>query len=378
VAHAVTEPLVIAHVLAPAAAGGLERVVEGLAAGHGARGHDVHVIEVFERGGPVTPLSLGQALGVTQHVLALPRRRYDRERAAVAALCRRIGARIMHTHGYRPDVVDAPAAGRSGCRSVTTVHGFTGGGTKNRLFEWLQVRAIRRLDAVVTVSRLLGEQLAARGVPRARLHVIPNAWSGSARAPLERAEARRALGVPLEGPCIGWVGRLSAEKAPDVLLDALERLPERPWTAAVVGAGPLLGDLRDRAMRAGLGGRVVWCGHVPDAARLFRAFDIFVLSSRTEGTPIALFEAMAARVPAIVTRVGGVPEVVSERDAWLVPPEDGAALAAALGEALARPDLAEQRAATAHGRLAAEFAPAPWLDRYEALYRALLAPPRAA
>jgi len=365
----VSGPLVIAHVVAPAAVGGLERVVCALAQGHAARGHAVHVLSVFDRGGSVTPLPLDGTPGVTQHVLEVARRRYDRERADVAALCRRLGVQVLHTHGYRPDVVDAPVARALGIPAVTTVHGFTGGGWKNRLFERLQVRAYRHFDGVVAVSRLLQAQLAARGVPAGRLHCIPNAWAGSRVPLLDRGAARRALGAPGSGPCIGWVGRLSGEKGPDVLLDALALVTDLPWRAAIIGTGREAAALRRRADALGLAERVVWCGDVADAARCYPAFDVFVLSSRTEGTPIVLFEAMAAVVPVVATRVGGIPDVVDEAQALLVPPEDPRALGAALRAALADPAAAALRAAAAQQRLARDFAAGPWLDRYEMLYR---------
>jgi glycosyltransferase involved in cell wall biosynthesis len=362
--------LVVLHVLAPAPFGGLERVVAALATGHGARGLDVHVAGVFEGGGRVTPLPIDGAPGVTQHILTIPRRRYDIERRDVAALGRAIGASILHTHGYRPDVVDAPLARRLGARCVTTVHGFTGGGLKNRLFERLQVRAFHRMDAVVAVSRLLATQLAARGVPPARLHVIPNAWAGLGAPPEDRAAARAALGVARDVPVVGWVGRLSREKAADVLLEALPHVGGA-WHAVFVGTGPEQPRLEARAAALGLAQRITWRGDMPQAGRYFPAFDVFVLSSRTEGTPIALFEAMAAGVPVVATRVGGVPDVVTEREAWLVPPEHAGALAAAVQEALDRPVPAAARAAAARTRLDAAFGAAAWLDRYESLYRSL-------
>jgi glycosyltransferase involved in cell wall biosynthesis len=110
---------------------------------------------------------------------------------------------------------------------------------------------------------------------------------------------------------------------------------------------------------------------VVEAAALFPAFDMFVLSSRTEGTPMALFEAMAAGVPVVATAVGGVPQVVSPAEALLVPPDDPANLAAGIREVLSNPDAAHARACAARRRLEREFAVQPWLARYDMLYDTL-------
>src|SRR5437879_13039717 len=91
-----------------------------------------------------------------------------------------------------------------------------------------------------------------------------------------------------------------------------------PWSAAVVGDGVERCRLERLAATLGLGSRVAFHGKVDDAARLFPAFDMFVLSSRTEGTPIVLFEAMAAGVPVVANAVGGVPDVESRHEALLV------------------------------------------------------------
>ena len=95
----------------------------------------------------------------------MPGRAYLRERAAIARLLREVRPDVVHTHGYRPDVLDAGVARGQGIAVVTTVHGFTGGGWKNRVYEWLQCRAFRRFDAVVAVSRPLVGLLERRGHP---------------------------------------------------------------------------------------------------------------------------------------------------------------------------------------------------------------------
>ena len=335
------------HVLAPAPFGGAESVVRDLVRGLRGRGFEV---------------------GAEVHPIRTPARAYGREARALAELFARQRPEVVHTHGFRPDVQAGRIARRAGIARVTTLHGFTGGGARMRLYEWLQVRSVRRFEAVVVVSRPLEARLRRAGTPNSRLHLVRNAWSRS-ELPLPRAAARAELGIPADVFALGWVGRLSAEKGADVLIDALPGLGEMPFAACLIGDGPERAALEARAARLGIASRVRSCGVRPQAGRLLGAFDAFVLSSRTEGTPIALLEAMHACVPVVATRVGGVPDVVGEEDAWLVASEDPPALAAALRELRADAAGAARRADAARRRLASAFAPGPWLDAYERIYR---------
>lgn len=363
------DTMTILHILALGQVGGLFRVVEALAIGQRRQGHRVHVAAVIDPDAFDHPMlrSLREA-GVVVAPLALPTRGYLREREKIAELCRQIRPHVVHTHGYRSDVVDGTLARRLGFPVVTTVHGFTGGDWKNRIYEWMQRRVYRRFDAVVAVSRLLGEELAGDGIPGDRIHVLPNAW-GETSYPLDRGEARAQIGVPGGTFHIGWVGRVSREKGPDVLVDAVSHLTDLPCKVSILGDGQERTRLEMTAAERGLSDRIVWHGIVPDAGRYFPAFDVFVLSSRTEGTPIVLFEAMAAGVPIVATRVGGVPDVVSPAEALLVEPEDPAALAVAVRAIHDDPDAAAKRASAARERLSREFGYEPWLDRYSELYR---------
>ena len=134
---------------------------------------------------------------------------------------------------------------------MTTVHGFTGGGWKDRLYERIQRRAFRRFGAVVAVSQPLCEALVRDGVRRDRVHVIRNAW-GETVPFLDRPGARRALDVPSEGVRIGWVGRLSHEKGADVMLEALSRLTDSGVTLSMVGNGDTRPALEARATALGI------------------------------------------------------------------------------------------------------------------------------
>jgi glycosyltransferase involved in cell wall biosynthesis len=283
-------------------------------------------------------------------------------------LGRRVRPGVVHTHGYRPDVVDAGPARRLGIPTVTTVHGFTGGNWKNRLYERLQRRAHRSFDAVVAVSRPLVERLIRDGVSAPRVHFVQNAW-GEPAPPLDRLAARRALGLNEDGFLVGWAGRLSSEKGPDVLVDALAHLTDLPVSVSFLGNGAERRSLVARARHLSVERMIRWHGVVPDAGRLFAAFDVFVLSSRTEGTPIVLFEAMAAGVPIVATQVGGVPDVVSPADAALVRADDPVALAAEIRAVYHNPATGLQRARAARARLTRDFSVRPWLERYQAIYR---------
>lgn len=358
--------------LAPARFGGLERVVHMLASGHRDRGHAVSaVLSVTPSTSEVPLADTLRDAGVDVRIVRLPARDYRAERRAVAAACAAGGARVVHTHGYRADVLHGAFA-PAGVRSVSTVHGFTGGTRRNRAYEWVQERALGRVDAVVGVSGPIVDRLREAGVPSARLHLCRNAFAPT--EPLGRDEARARLGLGPARFVVGWVGRLSHEKGPDLLPDILAALPA-DVTLAVVGDGPLAAGIAARAAALGVSDRLHMAGARGDAPRLARAFDAFLLSSRTEGTPIALLEAMHAGVPAVATRVGGVPDVLVDGvHGRVVGSGDVNALVQAIVALRADPAGTARRVDAARRRIAEAFAPAPWLDWYEALY-ARLAPP---
>jgi glycosyltransferase involved in cell wall biosynthesis len=358
----------ILHALAPGRVGGLESVVRLLASGQARRGHPVAAALVLDPGGEDHPLIIPLSdAGVLVEPVVVPPRAYRAEWTALGAVIRRLGAAVVHTHGYRADVLAGAAARRAGVPTVTTVHGFTGGGRKNRLYEWLQIRSFRRTSAVVAVSRPLVDRLAGEGIARERIHCIPNAWAPAADL-LSRDGARRHLGIPPDRYVLGWVGRISGEKGADVFVRALALLPPGV-TASIIGDGRERSATERLAAALGVSDRITWHGTVPDAGRLYAAFDAFVLSSRTEGTPMALFEAMSADVPVVATRVGGVPDVTGDgAAALLVPSEDPVALAAAIVELRADPAASAGRVAAASRRLADAYGVEPWLDRYDALY----------
>ena len=361
----------VLHVLAPARVGGLERVVHSLAVGLRQRDCDVHVAPVISHaeaaeGHPFVSMFADDSVPV--HPVLVTGRAYNQERQRIAELCAEIKPDIVHTHGYRSDIIDAPVGKRMGASIVTTVHGFTGGDLRNRIYEYFQVRAFRSFDAVIAVSSPLHTLLSSRGVG-GPLRMIRNA--APIPAPLvERTQARQQLSLG-KGPAhIAWIGRLSREKGADVLIDALA-LTNTDVHVTFIGDGPERTTLEQHALRLGLNDRIHFAGNIMPAAPLLPAFDAFVLSSRTEGTPMVLFEAMEARIPIVATRVGGVPDVVNDATALLVPSQHPRDLAAAIDATVTDRNAARLRAAAAYERLTKHFSLDHWITQHHDLYREL-------
>jgi glycosyltransferase involved in cell wall biosynthesis/poly-gamma-glutamate capsule biosynthesis protein CapA/YwtB (metallophosphatase superfamily) len=363
--------LSVLHVAAPAHFGGLESVLRELAAGQAQRGHAVRVALVLSPGDEPHPLADSlKAAGVTAVPIYIGKRDYRGERRAIRALCRQHQPDVLHTHGYRCDVVDGAVAHSEGIAVVSTCHGFIESDRRGRLHQWIQRRALRRFDAVVAVSEAIKRRLLGAGVAPRRVHLVPNAATAPVGA-VTREEARRLLDLP-DNLLIGWVGRLSAEKGPDVALEAFARVTNPNVRMVFLGSGRDQEQLQARAEALRVSDRVIWRGAVPNASRFFRAFDAFLLSSRTEGIPMAVLEAMAANVPIVATRVGGVPDVLDSQRAHLVESEDVDGIAAALDAVFGDPDASRTKVERARKHLEERFAVAPWISSYESIYRSVI------
>lgn len=367
----------VLHAIAPGPSGGAETVVESLASAQAAAGQEVGVVASYCRDEPVPALvERARARPFEFHEVVAPHRSYLAEVRGLYRAIADFGPNLVHTHGYRCDVLGRVAAGIAGIPAVSTVHGFTGGEPKNRLFERLQLAAIRFCARVIAVSQPLASELGRRGVGAGRIRTIPNAWTRDVEH-LERREAREQLGLPPRVPIVGWVGRISREKGLDLAVRALPRAPGEA-RLAVVGGGSAKKRVGSLAGELGVADRIYWCGQVPDAAPLYPAFDVFLLSSRTEGLPMVVFEAMAAGVPVVAADVGGVSEQITPDTGYLTAPRDPDALAEGIGNALRHPEEAARKVEAAGRRLEEHFGAEAWVADHRALYREIVEERRGA
>jgi glycosyltransferase involved in cell wall biosynthesis len=357
----------VAHVIAPAPAGGAESVVLALASAAADRSRVIVLNQVAHRDDP--PHTLSDQLrsrDVVVDELRCGRRRYRAEVRAVSELIRRHDVEIVHTHGYHATVVGYLAARRAGVPAVATVHGYLSRNVKERFYNVVDRWLLRRFDAVIAVSQGIADQLAASGVSRERVVIVQNGLATSVST-LDRQHARQQLGLSAYDQVIGWVGRLSPEKGADLFLRGLEH-SDPSVRAVVIGEGPELPGLERLVRELDLSERVAFTGFRPDAARFLQAFDVLALTSRIEGTPMIILEAVAAKVPIVAFAVGGLPQLLDNDSAWLIPPEDVSALRRALQEALGSPSERIQRADAARRRVAHQLSAEQWLERVWRVY----------
>jgi glycosyltransferase involved in cell wall biosynthesis len=223
---------------------------------------------------------------------------------------------------------------------------------------WANVLTFPRNDRVVAVSDEVRRSIRyPRGIGFLRMPPVETVHHGAEPAVLERPPSgdgvRAELGIPEDAPLVGTVANLKAHKGLDQLLEAAVEVRRRVPSArfVVVGQGPMETPLRAQAAATGLDGVVTFAGFRTDALRIAAAMDVFVLSSHHEGLSIALVEAMALGRPVVVTRVGGLPEVVDDgQEGLLVPPGDPAALAAGIAALLGDGDLRRRMGEAARRR----------------------------
>lgn len=236
------------------------------------------------------------------------------------------------------------------------------------------------INAFVCVGREARRSFAQAGLPPGKLHSVQNGIhlaAGRFAATSEaRAAMRRELCLPERARVILTVGRFTEQKGHSYLLDAVPDLVARVPDAHFVwvGTGPLENGLRARARALGLlPGRVHFLGRRNDVPDLLHASDLFVLPSLFEGLPLIVLEAMAAGLPVIGTHCCGTAEAITDDlTGRLVPPGDAGALARAIGDALARPDLGARWAGAARERFAREFTAERMATETAAVYEQVL------
>jgi glycosyltransferase involved in cell wall biosynthesis len=354
----------IVHIVQGLGIGGQERLVVQLSHELAARGHEPMIV-TFSPGGAVRAEAKGLPI-----FEAIRGQGSDPSLVArLAVLLRRLGADVVHTHNPSPMLHGVPAALLARVRR--RVHTKHGANIYGRRGLWAARALVCALDAVVAVSPETAEIAQAKElVPRRKLRVVPNGIPLAAYRPdaEARARARRELGIAPDAFVVGSVGRLAVEKNYPLLVRAMTPMLSERVRLVLVGDGEDRAAI-ERTIVPDRATFVTLTGMRRDVPALLASFDVFVLSSQTEGLPLAVPEAMACALPVVSTSVGGLPSIVPPECGVLVPPGHEAPLAHAI-DALAR----DRPRARAMGQAArrhalARFSIERMAAEYERLYR---------
>jgi glycosyltransferase involved in cell wall biosynthesis len=353
--------------------GGGERVALDLAVGQRAAGAEVAVASLEEP--PDGPLAADYAAHGIE-ILRVPKRPgVDVSLVPRLALrFGRFGADVVHTHNPPPLIYGAPAARLARARCVHTKHGANSMPSRRRI---LSRAAGRFVDAFVCVSAMTAETARAQAeVDPRRIVTIENGidLSRFARSSTLQKEVRAELGIALDAFVVGSVGRIVAEKNQALLVDAMAPMltPERQLVIA--GDGPLFPSLQAKVEQLGERARYVHLlGARRDVPRLYSAWDVFALSSDSEGLPLVIVEAMASGLPVISTDVGGIAAVVIDGKTGLLAPKgDREALATKIATLAATPSVGIRYGEEGRDRALGRYSRQRMVEDYFAVYDSAL------
>jgi sugar transferase (PEP-CTERM/EpsH1 system associated) len=353
----------ILHVIATYEIGGAETVALRLAKRQLADGHDVAVVawadggemqERFRAAGIRTlVLEKGGGLDVTMWPRVVPFLLKERPQ-------------VVHTHNPAALVYAAPAARALGKVTVHTMHGEVALGREL----WLRRAAGLGLHAFVAVSKRIEEVARQHNeVWSRKIQVIDNGIDTEMFAPDAelRAEVRAELGFSDGEFVVGTVGRLQPIKNQALLVRAMAPLTREGRRLVLVGDGPERAALESLVKELDVEAGVKLLGYRSDVGRLIQAFDCFSMSSRSEGLPLVLLEAMATALPVVSTAVGGIPQV-AEGCGQMVPEGDESALRAALADISSDKNAARELGRKARRRVIESYSMAEMAQRYMAIY----------
>jgi glycosyltransferase involved in cell wall biosynthesis len=290
---------------------------------------------------------------------------------------------IVHTHTAKAGTVGRMAARLAGVPVI--VHTFHGhvfhdyfGPLQTRVFIGIERLLASLSDRIVTVSDGQRRELAEYGVASLdKIAVVPLGFELDALLNCEplRGQLRRELGIPDGMALVGIVARLAAIKNHRLFLDAARLIVEAGQEAMflIVGDGELRVDLEAYVAELKLAERVIFTGWRRDLPRIYADLDVVALSSLNEGTPVSLIEAMAAAKPVVATRVGGVSDVILDKESgYLVQSKDAEGLARGILDLLRAPDRAREMGLAGRVAVHPKYASETMLANIERLYLELL------
>jgi glycosyltransferase involved in cell wall biosynthesis len=283
---------------------------------------------------------------------------------------------ILHSHGYKPDIIGFLATLSGGTRWVATNHVWHPISGKLRLYEGLDAFVLRFAGRTVAVSSEIRQELISTRVPAANIRVIENGIDIDPFAQSRSAATlKEVLGMREHDVVVTIVGRLSPEKGHRTFLLAAKRVSSKNSNIKflIVGDGPMAEELRSETIKLDLKDCVVFAGFRRDMPAIYALSDVLVNASTIEGLPITILEAMASRVPVIASRAGGIPDVITDNETGLlIDAHDVDALERSIERLIDNPTERQRLAAAAFELVTTKYSFRRMCDAYRRVYREVL------
>lgn len=361
-------PLKVFHFIHDLGPGGAEHVLVDLARVASGSGIEMTVISMMPTDGLRYPEIL-RSLGVVVHSLELLAWWDPRGPGRLRRLVSVVRPHLLHSHLKHADVVAGRVATSVGIPHVSTLHVIEDQVSGlARVKRWLGTRS-RRRTAAVTIAVSDAQRawyLDMSGEDPKRVVTLRNGVPDPGSTdPAVRAAVRRDLGVGPDTVVATMVAVMRPGKGHDVLLDAAP-LFDDGIVVVLVGDGELATQVTQRAGR--LGGRVIIAGFREDVPRLLAGSDLVIHPSLTDALPTAVVQAAAAGLPVVASRVGGIPEIVTEESGILVAPGDRIGLALAVNRLAADSGTRLLMGKVARERYEELFTSSAWLDGMRRVY----------
>ncbi len=370
----------IVHVIDGLGSGGAERLLTVYATKLHRIGHDVHIVVLNDRNGNPEQKNI-HAAGIPTSLVPVGKLRNFSEIRNFFSELKALKPDVVHGHLQFSSILCSLFGWRRAVPSVATVHTLEGPEMANRdgLRRWLMYKILERFcDRVICLSKTAEAFVRKNGLARARIEVLPNGIDLAVfepRSTSERHALRATLEIPEGVPLILAVAVLRPPKGIDRLIRALPTICETIDDAQllIVGDGPERGRLEQLATDIGIRDRVTFTGQRADVPDLMSIADVFVLPTLDDAQPTVVMEAMASRLPVIASRVGGIPDMIADGvDGLLVPPDDVAALEAAVSSILSDPARQADVAAAGRATVEEKFSLDRQVERLTGLYEELL------
>jgi glycosyltransferase involved in cell wall biosynthesis len=359
----------ILHLISSGGMYGAEAVILNLSRTLNQQGH-TSLLGIFSNSAnPNLQLhDLAQQEGIESHLISC-RGQLDRTvPATIRALAAATNADLIHAHGYKADVYAYIAMRRTNTPLVSTCHTWYDDNRLVWLYGVIDRRVLRSYAAVIAVSDDVRQRLLHAGVPTNHIHFIRN---GIDLRPFTNATpSLRHLAAP-EGLLIGWVGRLTRDKGPDLFLQAIAQLrPTSPSARYIlVGEGPFRPECERLITSLALTDIVHLLGQRSDMPAVYASCDLLVSSSRLEGLPMAILEGMASTLPWVAPQVGAIPLAIHDgQNGILIPSENVEILATSMARLMQSPEERASMGAAARRLTESEFSAERMSEDYLRVY----------